>query len=512
MPLTQSGAVFAAVNRIATQVASIPIKVLQAPGINKSSNRRKILDLYYSGLKESPEFKYKKAIKEKYVTSGAIEERDDHWLLELLYRPNPQMVQYNFMLNSITKLMHDGSVFWVNNRSSQGKITELWVKPQSEFTPVGEDGRITHWVRKGTKIELNRLSRLYLLQDPRDETKALSPLRAISSELNQAHFASVYNEAFFENGGTIGDIFTTEQELSKEQREELTATLRSRHGGPGQAHKTLFLDGGLKPFLGKNHKDMEFTDQQKWVVQMVRMIYGIPESIMGGGSGEGKDFYESKIAFFEICIIPILRYLSEQMHNDFFRGTKDDNSLVVYDLARVEGLRGSLVDATEAAKNLLGAGFSRNEVNARYDMGFEDTTWGGEALANGALRACSKLAEAKVESGSQVPVASDSPHAGNPDGNTVSASLQGLADLVTKDFSFLSSPGAISYLSQVMHPQKIKKLDVADELRNTQERLKLLLEYLKNSGLDETQLKDALPLLVTAELQLTYVRLGGNSV
>lgn len=427
-PLMQSGAVYSTINRIATQVANIPFKIVRAKKASRAATRNKMLDTYYSGLGEpsNPELK-------KYLTSGDFEEIEDHWLIDLLYKPNDMMVQFNFMLNTITRLLHDGSVFWAKNYSRGNKIREIWIRPADEFQPEIKDGRLVGWTSNGQTYTKRRLSRLFLLLHPESEVNALSPLQAIYSELQQSFWAGIYNEKFFENGGTIGEIFSTDAELSKEHRDELTSALQARHQGPEKAHKMLLLDGGLKPVGNKSHKDMEFLEQQKWVVEMVQMVFGVPSSVMGGSGAAAKqrDFYESKIAFFEICVIPLLRYLSEQIYCDFLADSDvkgDKECLIVYDLARVDGLRGSTVELSEAAKNLLASGFSRNEVNKRFDMGFEDTSWGDQALVNGAMRSCEKLVEAEVTPGDNTPGAIEDEHNGNPNGNTIAASLGGLVD------------------------------------------------------------------------------------
>lgn len=434
VPLLQSGAVFASINRIATQVACIPLKLVRVKGKTSSVRRKKILDVYFSDIAKPLEAK-KDDFNQK-SSSGPIEEVEDHWLLDLFCEPNPEMVQYNFMLNTITRMLHDGSVFWIKNGKGD-RPNKLWIKPQSMFKPIVEKGRIVKWLYDGGELGTDKVCRLFLLQHPNDESAALSPLESIRSELQQGFYAALYNEAFFKNGGTPGDVYTTEQELNDEQRQSMVESIKSRYTGPGRSHRPLLLDGGVKREAANSHRDMEFSEQQNWVTEVVMKAFGTNSAIIGGSASattNGK-FYEAKIAFFEICVVPLLRYLSEQVRKDFLSksGQRGDSDLVVvYDLAKVDGLRGSVVDTSEAAKNFLSSGFSRNEVNKRFDLGFEDTDWGDEALGNGALRACSKLTEAEVMPGDKTPAQDTSPQNANPDGNTVAASLKEINQTIVK--------------------------------------------------------------------------------
>lgn len=456
-PLMQSPYVYSAIDTIATAVSSVPVKLVRNEAFNASSFRRNFNAVQYN-TREGAKWKgaklaeHIKSIGEnesftkkhgKAFVKG-LEEILEHPILDLLDEPNPHLTSSQLFDHTTRRLLHDGQVFWILEKLGSNEIKEIWVKPKWQFEPNVIKGMLRSWQRtrsagtndfdggqskeEDNRFELDEIVRFYKMH-PFDELDGLSPLTSARSQLVQSFLADLFNESFFKNGAEPGLILTTDEELDTEKKDEMLQRLKARHQGAASAKKPMILDGGLGIAEQTSHRDMEFTDQQKWTFLIVLAIFGIPKAMIGGQEDEVNraTFEAAKTAFFQMTIIPLLIYYSEMFYNKVLKQI-DPSLFLVFDLARVEGLRGTVAEVAKAAKDLLGSGFSRNEVNDRFEMDFASAEWGGSAYGNSALRTFLKLEEAGVENGSssQTPQAVDQAEVTNPNGNSISAMRKNL--------------------------------------------------------------------------------------
>jgi phage portal protein BeeE len=344
------------------------------------------------------------------------------------------MTRSQLWLLTVLFYLGDGEAFWVLDRSVLGTINRIIPKSFRGFEEIVTNGEITGWrfdgelwrtlrgtTHKSKAYNLNEITRFYM-PHPLDHFRGMAPSAAARSEIKQGVLADLFNEAFFENGAEAAMYFTTKASMTPDQKGEFLKHLDQRMRGPQNRGKNAILDNGINPIPGATHRDMEFVDQKKWERDTVLAIYGTSRSIIGGQEGEvnRSTFSEAKRQYFELTIIPELVYFSELITKDL---VTEPDVLAVFDTGLVEGLRGSTLEIADAAATFLGAGFTRNEVNARYELGFENQPWGDEAFGNGALVPYSNLLEAQPSNNTGNVAAEPESPVTNPEGSNISASL-----------------------------------------------------------------------------------------
>jgi HK97 family phage portal protein len=445
-PLMQNPYVYAAIDRIAKTISHIPTKFMRDPAFKVESYRQDFKTIMY-GLGEADTFdqKIKRVTKLrqdllknkelcnkhgiKAQTSFSMEEVFNHPLQRLLATPNPIMTKSKLWNATVMMYLNDGQVFWIVERTKEGKPVQIWPHKKKAFEPIlDKNGVLTGWkfsanIREGGSVKektrdlkLDQVVRFYKFH-PGDHFDGLSPNVPAMADLLADFLARKFNNAFFKNGA-VGDLFlVTKDTLTAKKKREFREEWKAKNEGAEKGHKTTLLDGGLTPVERQSHKDMEFIRQREWTRDIAFASYGTPKAIIAGQEENVNraSFTSAKTAFFELTVIPELCYLAEEVYNAFLL-KKEPDVLMMFDIGKVEGLRGTFVDITTGATNLLKHGWTRNEVNARYGLGYEENKdWGNTAFGNGALVPFSELKNAKPSS--QAPAEPESPVT-NPDGDT----------------------------------------------------------------------------------------------
>jgi phage portal protein BeeE len=88
-----------------------------------------------------------------------------------------------------------------------------------------------------------------------------------------------YNKRFFDNDGTPGAVFSTEQQLTDAQYDRLKNQLITSRKGVDHAFRAMLLDGGVKlTNTAPNNRDMQFLENRKFSREEIAMILGSTEA------------------------------------------------------------------------------------------------------------------------------------------------------------------------------------------------------------------------------------------
>jgi len=101
----------------------------------------------------------------------------------------------------------------------------------------------------------------------------LMALRPLSAGIAMERYASSY----FNNGTAVGGVLSTEQKLTKDQREQLQESIDKRHKGPEKAFKFLIADGGIKfQNFASDPKTAQFIEQRHFIIEEVCRFFNVP--------------------------------------------------------------------------------------------------------------------------------------------------------------------------------------------------------------------------------------------
>lgn len=376
-PYSQSSWVYIAVSRIAEKVSSIPFRISRLD----NTKAKRIRALRNSADPRHRAF-VKRELGETIIDSGDV--------VDLFNRPHPMMsrqlfwemvVTWNCLRGEFFLLPLDHGDNVVDMATSAPRINRLLTLPPELFWHVVTGYDLAGWRYTGSPL-LTPLPSEFLLPsevihsrtpNPYQFWRGMSPLVVAMIAAGADYAASKYNQGYWLNNADTGLIVSSDAWPTPEQRAAILAALRERKRKAGTPDRPMFLGGGTKvekPTL--SGMEQQFVENRKMNRQEIGAIYKVSDAIMGfsaSGALSGGDARKSEeIAFIENTIQPTCEHLEtavEPIVKSFgpgLIGWFDVESLPVMQDARRARL--------DAGVKAFGIGYTRNEINAVYDLGF----------------------------------------------------------------------------------------------------------------------------------------------
>jgi len=303
---------------------------------------------------------------------------------DIFRRPNENMSSYD--LWSATSLFFTlyGEAFWyfvesvgqrMGTRRAPAEIIVL--DPRIMEIDLNADNTIRAWIYKGKEpLELKKDDIIqFKNNNPYNPYRGLSSLDAISIDANTDYKASQYQEVFFRNGAVPSVILKTpeEDDTSIEELRKIARMWDQKHAGAVKAHKTAVLRGGMSfDTIGLSQQEMDFIDSRQFTRDVILSVFGVPKVMAGFTEGINRATAETQIRiFWQETMKPQLLRVQAKLNADFFPRFYPGR-YCRFDFRKVDELQKEFADDVKAAKDLFQMGFSRNELNERFDLGFEE--------------------------------------------------------------------------------------------------------------------------------------------
>lgn len=340
--------VYSCVYRIATQAASVPLKL------------------------------YKKKKKDGQVT---MDEITDHPLLTLLETVNPFMSGCDLKEATLTYEELSGNAYWLLDMFIKGKPTEIYpLNPHKvRILPSAKEyvAGYKYNIGGGETLTLEKVAVLHFKYfNPIDEYYGMSPLAAARLAVDTQIFSDKYNRNFFINSAEPRGALVSEQELSQPQRNRITTGWQAMHRGVANAHKTALLEGKVKwEPIGISQKDMEFINTKKLTREDILGVFGVPPSLVGIFEyANYANTKEQQKIFWLNTMIPKMAKI-EAVINSFLVQPYDPNLVCKFDYSGIEALQEDQKFRAEVDEILTRSGIKLiNEI--RDDRKMPPVPWG----------------------------------------------------------------------------------------------------------------------------------------
>lgn len=326
-------AVFAAVDRISSSLASIPLNIYEQRG----DTRIKAVDYdQYYLLHTAPNIKYNSFQFRKTLFSHAL-------------------------------LWGNGYVRIHRDQNARPKYYEI-ILP-SHVTDIKDvDDRLYYHIQ-GVAEPIPYYDMIHITGMSLDGYMGKSPVRIHAESLGAALARNQYSASVMENGGFMSGIIKSAGQLKPEQKEGLRNSFMDRHTGAKNAGSIAVLEYGLEyQQLGMSPKDVQLIEAMKFTVEDVARIYGIPQHMIGNLDRSTNNNIEHQgIEYVQYCLMPwavaFETAVDSRIHRIFDRGryyTKLELNAL---------LRGDINSRKEFYKDMLDRGvFSINDVLGLEDM------------------------------------------------------------------------------------------------------------------------------------------------
>jgi len=364
-----------------------------------------------------------------HLSEGEVIEDPDHPLNRLIAQPNSLQGWESFVEATIIHLDQDGIVHWIDPSASderriaesaelraRGARTMAVLARRREMTAVRSGGILTGWTWRneqngaGQFIPLADVATLRY-PDPDDVDDGLPPHVPLCRAVLHHNLSADFNNAAMANGGEVGTIYQTDQFLTEDQVRDLRREIAPRHRPDGH-RRFAIAHGGLKIDRGTDAlRDIDNLNGMRLDGEYIGAAYGVPPIMRGDYSDATyANARTQKVLFWEMIGLYLLRQIERSANKFFLRGDQARYSLAFFDEA-VPELKWRAAEFAKETSGLISSGFARNEINRRYDLGFEDQPWGEEPMVGAGL-----LPISLVMDGARDALAADnSPEGGAPE-------------------------------------------------------------------------------------------------
>lgn len=322
---------------------------------------------------------YKIYSGEKEIVKGPV--------VELFNEINPTLDPFQFWEGISTSLDMAGNGYIVlDEEYRRGLPSYLWLFNPGWVDPAYDNSGVWvgWWLRRGGSKEKEFIPPERVIQlkyyNPNNEILGLSPVEVLKITNETLWNAQLYNKKFFENDATPNIAYTHEGKLSERKIDEVQKKLIDDRKGTRNAHKAQILSGGWDvKQVGLAQKDIQFLDLIKASREDIAMIYGVPKKILGLYEDINMATAKSaELQFWEDTVIPVARMVERAINKTILAPFGYEGH---FDFSAIDVLNERVLEKVEAVNKLLATGqFTRNELNRKFNLGFEEVPWGDEPI------------------------------------------------------------------------------------------------------------------------------------
>lgn len=216
-------------------------------------------------------------------------EVDDHWVLDVLRRPNDFQTMSEFF--EMYQMYKDltGSVFIWLQTNTKGEVEEMhFLRPDRTTVLVSDvDGTVIGYKYQGKNGETTKYGKDEVVAsfypDPTDITGGMGPLKPAELSVDTEKQLSNYHYSVLKNGGKVEGVISFDVErLSKTQKKEIKEDFEKHYSGSENSGKPLVLEGKADyKDLGLTPKELSFLDSKKMARDDILLAYQVPKTVLG---------------------------------------------------------------------------------------------------------------------------------------------------------------------------------------------------------------------------------------
>lgn len=238
----------------------------------------------------------------------------------LLEQPSLAMDAFAFWSYALGCLLRGN--LYLQKLRSRGRVVELRpIHPDRVRPKATKGGTVEYHVRNGGQVTI--LSRRDLLHVPGilldDPYCGVSVISASRHGIGIALARQEFEGRFLANDATPPVVLKhPAHTLTKDQQDEFLTSFDRRNAGSQNAGRTALTWGGIEvEQLGISMQDAQFVETQRYTVQDVARMFGVPSGLLGDTEAPGADDPEKENKrFLQLGLKPWLDRLEYGLHAD----------------------------------------------------------------------------------------------------------------------------------------------------------------------------------------------------
>lgn len=278
-------AVYACVNLIARNLATLPLSVYKASGEASVKNSTHPL----------------------------------HWLLH--DQPNPAMTSFDWRCATFANDLLWGNAFTWIQRDVTGKPMALYPLRSDRMTVEVGGADVQYVYRTGSRqVSYDASEIIHHKHFTLDGVMGISPIEQARRTLQMSQAVEQFGTALFQNGARPSGVLSHPGQLSAEAAQKLRENFDRVYSGPDKAGKLIVLEEGLAySQISINPVDAQFLESRKFSISEVCRIFGVPEALVGqidrptyGSLADMKDH------FLTFTLLPIIKSFEQSLNAKVF--------------------------------------------------------------------------------------------------------------------------------------------------------------------------------------------------
>jgi len=312
--------------------------------------------------------------KAEQLVGDDYEHRPKSPLQNLIDRPNPEQSLYELMYMASQALDLSGNAYITEIKNGTRPVA-LWLLP-SQFMRI-KPGRerlveFYEYDEVGTRSFIAPEDMIQLkMPNPNSRWFGMPVLMAAGRATDIDRESGMWQKASLQNRGVLDIHFEVPAGTTNTQIDEMKRVYKEKHAGPDNAREPTFTSGKVTQ-LGQTAVEMDFVQSRKAVWTEIAATFGVPLATLGFTEDVNLANADAMMkSLWENTIIPqldlIKRQLNHQLASEFGDGWR-----LSYDLSNIAALQENLSDKLGNADKLIRMGYTRNEINDRLELGFDD--------------------------------------------------------------------------------------------------------------------------------------------
>lgn len=334
----KNASLYSIVNRITKTAATAPFKVYRVKDEKKFGQYKN-----WTGVNATKE----SMMNAMRIKSLVYEEDNNHPLNELISKPNPWQGGAEFTGNSIGFRLLTGNRFLLLTQldigANAGKVASLINLPPDDMAVVSDGtlfGVSGYVLNIGQSLPIPKESIIhskyanYEIDAMGSHLKGMSPLRAGERNLERSGTAEERSVTMLKNAGAAGMVFNKHpDQWTVEQAAQIKDKLHEEVMGLENAAKIAVANGDLGYLeFGKNAQELGLLDLEKYSLQQLCNIYGVPYVLFNADNSTYNNIQEAKKELITMAVVPELAALRDDW-NAIAKNYKGENIYVDYDLS-----------------------------------------------------------------------------------------------------------------------------------------------------------------------------------
>jgi HK97 family phage portal protein len=328
--------------------------------------------------------------KVMYRKEMAMEEIEDHPIVDLLNRPNPYMGRAEFFEAMVGYKLITGNSYTHGVRISAGrdagKFGELWVMP-AQLTEIiaSKDaeyiirGYKLNWYAGTEAYELKAEDVMHLKYFNPDYSSAgshlygLSPLQSARRVVTRSNEAYTANAKMLKNMSPPGILMLDDdnvEQFTETQASQLEKQWAQKIGSE-RAGKVMVTGAKMKwQALGLSPVDLNILESQKMDLRDICNVYGVSSELLNDPENKtNSNKKESRMALYYETVIPELDLIRDELNRWLVKEWNVDGKMyhLDYDVASIPALQADIEKQTRQLADAWWIKGNEKRVAQGYD-------------------------------------------------------------------------------------------------------------------------------------------------